>query len=992
MAALQLSLRCGQALNGGRAAQSVLFPIPKMAAYSYDCGAANRHNEETTIMFVDIEAENSALPKSSDLLVGQALSREEFYEGRHDGDSESDSSATTSNAQPYNLSDVIALITGVIAPSVLLLSSALACSERVTMLILKHPVESLIEIALVMLVPIANYKVLTAVAKKELRYPIRNGLMIGMAMGVSMLAVIVCLVANGLVYPTADKAGNSFSFLITAIAIISLTSCATSAYLALRMRALREFSSAKLRAGIYCVSGILMALLLVAGAEAKSVCIRVSEYMATSENKDERERALQFLRVLKPELELRMECSDERAGGLPGMFIQLDPIAQRQVYFAVTGQPFRDSKAANYAAMSDDYLHRHVVGVAIPGLSLLRSAITGAINADSLAATVNWTYVLKNRTYYDQEARAQFSLPPGAVINGVTLWVNGEPRRAQTVPNADVVNGAIANTTVASTAQGVTLGHDVNTLVSDLGRGRYLVHCFPVPAQGELKVSMTIVSPVQPTSLTDASVTLPRFIDTNFSLSGEHNLRLRSKQKMAVRLSGVKQGSLPTGEHLLTCNLKEDDLTGPGITICLDSMPKYEGVSAFDPMTSSYVSESLNKVSASIPKNLIVVLDGTESMRGKLKEIKKGLGKLPKSISASFLLANEDNSLEPQPLNQALSQLSDASFVGGQNNLSAVVKAAELAGETEGGAVLWIHGAQPSLNQELYITSPYTVAPAFYELPADNGITDANEFFKNHKEIGVFKVIGRSGTIDEDLNRFLSKWQPGGSEFVLGFKATNTKPEGKLVVGEQAREITSSYFDQQCRNLIAGGQLHAAAVLGSKHGLVTPASTSLVWLARNNQQNTSPMRDRQLASNRPDQYTARSNEASGSAVYVQTADQFTSTNQPQLQGVSNGTIGPQGAEATYVTGVNTAGTVRVNNLANLEAMLNILANCGELAGILVGGWLIGCTFIKQVTWFNVKISRTRAIVYGVIFVVTGLAFPGIINWFVASSRDANLFS
>jgi DNA-binding transcriptional regulator YdaS (Cro superfamily) len=944
-------------------------------------------------MFVDIEAENSALPKSSDLLVAEALSREEFCGGEQYGDSESETKTTTGDAQHYNLPDIIALITGVIAPSALLLSSALACSERVTMLILKHPIESLIEIALVLLVPIANYKVLTAVAKKELRSPIRNGLMIGMAMGVSVLAGVVCLVANGLVYPTADKAGNSFSFLITAIAIISLASSATSACLALRLRGLREFSSAKLRAGIYCVSGILLALLLVAGSEAKSVCIRVSEYMATSENKDEREKALQFLRVLKPELELRMECSDERAGGLPGMFIQLDPIAQRQVYFAVTGQPFRDSKAANYAAMSDDYLHRHVVGASIPGLSLLRSAITGSISADSLAATVNWTYVLKNRTYYDQEARAQFSLPPGAVINGVTLWVNGEPRHAQTVPNADVANAAVANPVLANTAQGITLGHDVNTLVSDLGRGRYLVHCFPVPSQGELKVSMTIVSPVQPTSLTDASVTLPRFIDTNFSLAGEHSLRLRSKQTMALSLPGVKQGSLPTGEHLLTCNLREDDLTGPGITICLNGMPKYESVSAFDPITSTYVSQSLNHVPASIPKNLIVVLDGTESMRGKLDEIKKGLGKLPKSISASLLLANEDKSLEPQPLKQALSGLSAASFVGGQNNLSAVVKAAELAGETEGGAVLWIHGAQPSLNQELYITSPYTVAPAFYELPADNGVTDANEFFKNHKEIGAFKVIGRSGTIDEDLNRFLSKWQPGGSEFVLGFKASNTKPEGKILAGEQAREITSSYFDRQCQNLIAGAQLHAAANLGSRHGLVTPASTSLVWLARNGQRSTiASSMTSQVVSDRPDQYALRSNEMSGNSIFVQSADQFVATNQPQLQGVSNGTIGPQGSDVTYVTGVNTAGTVRVNNLANLEAMLNILANLGEVAGILVGGWLIGCTFITQVSWFNVKITRTRAIVYGVIFVVAGLAFPGIINWFVASSRDANLFS
>ena len=39
------------------------------------------------------------------------------------------------------------------------------------------------------------------------------------------------------------------------------------------------------------------------------------------------------------------------------------------------------------------------------------------------------------------------------------------------------------------------------------------------------------------------------------------------------------------------------------------------------------------------------------------------------------------------------------------------------------------------------------------------------------------------------------------------------------------------------------------------------------------------------------------------------------SNAPTLQAATNGTVGPQGSDATYITGVNTAGTVRVNNLA-----------------------------------------------------------------------------
>src|SRR5579885_1239178 len=56
------------------------------------------------------------------------------------------------------------------------------------------------------------------------------------------------------------------------------------------------------------------------------------------------------------------------------------------------------------------------------------------------------------------------------------------------------------------------------------------------------------------------------------------------------------------------------------------------------------------------------------------------------------------------------------------------------------------------------------------------------------------------------------------------------------------------------------------------------------------------------------------------------AQQYSNGNAPVLQGATYGTIGPQGEDATAVMGVNTAGTVRANNLANEEALLNIIAN------------------------------------------------------------------
>lgn len=117
--------------------------------------------------------------------------------------------------------------------------------------------------------------------------------------------------------------------------------------------------------------------------------------------------------------------------------------------------------------------------------------------------------------------------------------------------------------------------------------------------------------------------------------------------------------------------------------------------------------------------------------------------------------------------------------------------------------------------------------------------------------------------------------------------------------------------------------------------------------------------------------------------------QFLDAIAPRLQGATHGTIGPQGADATYITGVNTAGTVRVNNLANLEALLNIIANGMEILGIAWGGPTMILGFMHMAAGSQ---DAMKKVLFGMGGVTGGLATPGCINWLVASSRDANLFS
>jgi hypothetical protein len=110
---------------------------------------------------------------------------------------------------------------------------------------------------------------------------------------------------------------------------------------------------------------------------------------------------------------------------------------------------------------------------------------------------------------------------------------------------------------------------------------------------------------------------------------------------------------------------------------------------------------------------------------------------------------------------------------------------------------------------------------------------------------------------------------------------------------------------------------------------------------------------------------------------------------PELQGSTFGTIGPQQEDATVIMGVNTAGTVRVNNLANLEALLNIIANGMEILGIAWGGPTMIMGFMHMAAGTQDAMKR---VLWGGAGVTGGLATPGCINWLVASARDANLFS
>ncbi|CAN5469584.1 hypothetical protein BH11CYA1_BH11CYA1_20150 [soil metagenome] len=108
-----------------------------------------------------------------------------------------------------------------------------------------------------------------------------------------------------------------------------------------------------------------------------------------------------------------------------------------------------------------------------------------------------------------------------------------------------------------------------------------------------------------------------------------------------------------------------------------------------------------------------------------------------------------------------------------------------------------------------------------------------------------------------------------------------------------------------------------------------------------------------------------------------------------LFGTSNGTLAPQGSEASAVEGINTAGTAKVNNLANLEALLNIVANGMQILGIAWGGPTMVMGFMQMATGSQ---ESSNKVLVGVAGVAGGLAAPGCIGWLVSSAQESALFN
>jgi hypothetical protein len=1024
-------------------------------------GIVSGHRKKTLFDLFSIRGNGHSKSKSQ---RSQANGEKQSNEGEKDSEAEWDTELLGPKARQLwqGLDGMAVFLFGIVVPALLFFATCLSMPKRVTLVLINHPVETIAEVLLVVALPLINYIVWAALCRNNFKYSRIAPTILGAAVASGLIVSAICIA--GMFCGNAqmlEDSGTNFAGGFSWLAFLSLMGATASSFIIYRVRSTREFSATKRQVLICSAIGALLAVGVFVAAEARPWFIRYAEYLAVSPTRDDAQRGLKLLRQIYPERELHMECADARAAGLSGLFIQIKPGAQRQLYFAITGKPysFHETTKVDLSSMPDDYVRNNIVGEEITGLSLARSTMTSNIHPRTMSAAMFWTFVFKNDTSIPQEARAQIALPPGAVVTGVTTWSKG-----QTMDAMFFASGKIEG--VGGNEQ---IGHDSPATVADLGHGRVLMHAYPVPAEDEYKVRVSIVAPLGAESPKSGSLTFPKFVATNFGLAGEHQLTVQSPENMTSTMKSLSMDHPAAKQYVLSGTLSEENLKSSTLKLTINR-PASEPVAIIDRLASKMAREeqirqaklhqqsqlykvreiaelkdlrdrvlevhdgavaieqqmedlrktlhrrssgksastrydllTVERVSAAAPEKLVVVLDGSATTGEYVKQIRTALQKLPAHVPATLIIASQENQAlaTPVPLEKGLELLKPESFVGGQDNLKSVVKAAELAGRTKGGAVLWIHGPQPTVNHEIYIMAPYAQAPAFYEMTLGTADIDTLELFSNHPELGPFTDVPRnSKDLGDDLTTFFSHWAPGNSNYIAKLTQTDIKPAKVSTLSlQEENEMVWLHASKQCEQLIASKHLSRAATLAARYGFVSPVSYASVDPNRQNRDVDSGIGSSlsNEAGNPFQGVDANFTAVGGTDAFSADDGSMNSKDAPMLQGATNGTIGPQGGDATVIQGVNTAGTVRVNNLANLEALLNIIANLVEVGLAVCGAIFVLCGLIEGGTSIDVmgqevEVTRGQRLFCGATMVVLGLMTPGLINWFVASARDANLFS
>lgn len=506
-----------------------------------------------------------------------------------------------------------------------------------------------------------------------------------------------------------------------------------------------------------------------------------------------------------------------------------DAEQKRTLYYQVTGRAFNSVKAPTHLTERsgrygedidfdfDNNLGGDGVFARVRNLDMSTSRLDGHVDHASGLGYWQWTTEFSNSSTQAKEARMQVLLPPNGVVSRLTLWVDGQPQEAAFSSTSQVAK-AYKSVAVERRRDPV--------LVRWLAPDRVLVQCFPVPAQGSMKIRLGITAPID----SRGRLHLPRLIEQNFGMSPKGCELLTDfwvQGDVDLEMEGIEaQG---TSGKWRECHgkLSATELANKHAHVICRGATAPQRVWTTDPFAIDSKKVLIRETVSLSPGNstqraatsAVLVIDASSGSAVWKQSIIDAIDSLRRAgHQIDVILAADDRIISDETIDWG-----QIDFVGGQNNVDALAEGLSLAMKKKSKYLLWLHSTQPVElgNPESIIQS---LERGFHQ-PKMVTIDLAGGPNKVLTELSHAIRIDDQGRPAEadDLLPTLNKVLSPSKETVTW----STLPAGSIP--ENATQVWDHLARWRVWTEIQGAKPHADAVKrASLYQLVTPVSGAVV--------------------------------------------------------------------------------------------------------------------------------------------------------------------
>ncbi len=689
------------------------------------------------------------------------------------------------------------------------------------------------KLALLLVVPIFNYLVWASLKKRFLSRPRLIGLMNGLALGLSASWTLIWLKCFLLTQsPVYCKFGWMFLLFLSPFLLWAAGSLCVDLWRKTEPRIGRI-------AGTFSILGVLLSLLFVFGPLLHALFVQSLLRDARQGSVSEKLTGLSLLRSTVTDEDLRPSEYPVNGPGLAALLIAdrgLDCNSEedRNLYFRLTGRPFDSSvvdSVRDSEVQVDQFVATSNVGSKREGLSLTRSQISGNIDQSSLSSSMDWFLTFRNTSEVQQEARAEIALPAGAVVSGVTLWIDGNAHEAVFAPTAK------ANEAYQTTAN---RGRDP-LLVTVSGIDRIFIQCWPVPPNGaEMKIRVGLKAPINTKSFERNSLHLPQLLGSNFVQPKRHLVHFNSRDRFSIDNIGSASANGAEGFVLdgIIKNSKANESLG-NIT-ALHNIP-LQSLAFKDRFAKNdqFISESFRETDSFVAKQIVILLDSSDILKDSCAEVRNALATIPAGLNAVVYFIPETSKekrdqgqFKPMSIKDALSKITPASFVGGQDNTKVLRDVMETASERTSSAVLWIHGPQPVATKAAEANAPELINKLhLYDFEIVHGPNLALQSLKLER-LGTsikYSLVKRHSSVGNDLKELLADMKRHGKVQNAFRSSSKNLPKETLITNPLVcAQLTCLWANEEVSRLLACGQKEEAQAIGARYHIVTPVTGALV--------------------------------------------------------------------------------------------------------------------------------------------------------------------